>query len=177
MTLQFTGPVEGYVVNFLRKNFWRIAGTHEWDDAMQEARLIFLRVQRKYPDAEDKHLMSLFKTAWGHHFTDLSVKDSRGRHIQSESNLARDEDSLPREMVGATDNDGMLAMMIRQAPSEVRMVLSLFLSAPAELLETAARAWSGGPRGKKEGNALINRCLGLPENTESLEAVRDYFTK
>lgn len=176
-SLQFEGVVEGYVVNHLKKELWRISPTHAWEDAMQEARLIFWRCRVRYPDIqEDKHLMALFKTAWTHHFTDLAKKASAGRHVVCASDLELDEDQSPAwDLAGSPDNEGLLLLMIKQAPAEVQTVLSLFLSAPAELLELAAQAWRASGKKKAEGNKMINRCLGLPEDRDSIGEVHRYF--
>jgi len=170
---EWDGPIAGYVVNFLTAQHWKIARTVPKDDALQEAYCVFLRCKRKYTTVtEPQHFMALFKTAWYNHFTDLANNDTAERVVHQEP-------ETPIEQVGATDNDGALAIMLRQAPREVSMVLSLFLNAPQELLDIALASWKAGGdrRSKSGGSKQVNRLLGLPEDQDTMKQVIDYFSK
>lgn len=179
-TSEFKGPIEGYVVNFLAKNYWRVQRSIPRDDCMQEAIVVYLRCKRKYPDVEDKHFMALFKTAWGNHFTDLSNSDTSRRAEVSESDRlefqqrAGGMDELA-EHVGDLENDGYLSTMIRQAPREIAMVLSLFLDCPSELLEMALDSWRRNGRYRAGGSRHINKMLGFHPDRDVLKEVEDYF--
>lgn len=176
--MTFKGPIEGYVVNFLTSQYWRVAASLEFDDALQEARLVFCEVSLKYPEVEDRHLMALFKTAWSNRFVDLAKKDTKHRQLVSDQGLDQ-ETGLPvtKDFAGDLDTDGMLLLLIEQAPSEVRTVLSLFLNAPSELLELAVNAWKFRGRRRAEGNQMLNECLGLPSGSDPLGTVEEYFLK
>ena len=63
------------------------------------------------------------------------------------------------------------------AVSVATIVLSLFLNAPSELLELATQSWRAKGRRKAEGNSMINQCLGLPEGSDPIGAVEDYFLR
>lgn len=168
--LQFKGAPEGWVVNQLHGNYWKVEPLGDWDDIMQEARVCFCEVYNTYPEVEDRHLMALFKTAWSRRFIDLAHKATRHR---SEISV----ETLPLETPGELSNSGFLAVLIEQAPDEVRSVLSLFLNAPSELLELATQSWRAKGRRKAEGNSMINQCLGLPEGSDPIGAVEDYFLR
>ncbi len=175
--LSFKGPVEGYVVNQLSRHYWRVRATMEWDDVMQEARVTFLKVSMTYPGVEDKHLMSLFKTAWSRRFTDMAEADTASRVVVYEYTMSDDDSeaaSFDPVDTGISGNP-ILALMIEQAPSEIKTVLNLFLSAPAELLELATSAWRAGGRKNAEGNKMVNKLLGRPANMDSLGNVERYF--
>lgn len=173
----FTGAVEGYVTNFLRKNFWRVSHSMEYEDIKQEAALVFVQVRNAYPDVETpQHFMSLFKTSWFNHFTDLSNKDSALRTIVPECNCeTEDNEPVTLEMVGDTDNQGMLHLMITQAPADIKQVLSLFIHAPVELLELATMSWRSNGKYRSEGNAMVSKLLGIPESEDVLGKVHRYF--
>lgn len=173
--LSWEGPIEGYVVNFLTKNHWKIARLMSRDEAMQEAWCIYARCLNKYCDVtEPQHFMALFKTAWSNHFTDMANEDTASRVIGP---MPINEEGYEVEPVGETDNDGMLAVMIKEAPREVAMVLALFLNAPQELLDLALGSWRGTQdrRFKSGGSTKINQLLGLPADYDSMQAVVDYF--
>lgn len=174
---EFKGPIEGYVVNYITKQHWRLARTHDRDDMMQEAHVVFLRCAAKYPIIDTpQHFMALFKTAWSNHVNDLSVKATAARALVSENLFeAEDEEVWLRDHAGELDNDGQLAVMLRQAPREVLMVLNLFLNAPQELLELATQAWVTSGRRRVDGNVMVGRLLGLDPEQDPLGKVHDYF--
>ena len=172
---EWGGPIEGYVVNYLTREHWKIARTCPREDAMQEAYCVFLRCKRKYPDVtEAKHFMALFKRAWFNHFTDLANADTERR---VEGPMPTGADGQEFEQAGETDNDGSLAVAINQSPREVQMVLSLFLNAPQELIEMALGSWKGADRRFHDGGSeKINKLLGLPKGLDSVKLVVDYFS-
>lgn len=176
---EFKGPIEGWVVNHLKDNAWKVARTMQFADCLQEAYIVFMRVCERYPDVEDApHFMALFKTSWERYFIDLARHDRRVREVELPlmSDPGPGEDAPSWEPVGELQNEGELAVLLRQAPREVVMVLNLLLRAPQELLELALASWRGEDRRMRAGGSeKINRLLGLPEHYDSLGAVRDHF--
>lgn len=171
----FKGPIEGYVVNNLKQHFWRIEASCTMDDALQEARCVFLRVAQKYPGVDAPHFMALFKMAWHNQLTDLANDDTRLRAMVPL--IARqDEEGREIEAVGELENEGYLAVSLRQAPQEVQAVINLFLSAPQEILDLALRGWSARGRRKTDGSRKICKLLGLREDLDVLQSVEDHFT-
>lgn len=174
------GEVEGWVANHLKENFWRVRCTNERDDVLQEARIVFLRVAGKYPGVEARHFMALFKTAWTRRFTDLSNEDTQHRDLHPPMRQDAGEDyhytdGISLDPIGETDNSGYLRLMVQQAPREVKMVLSLFLNAPAELLELALKTWREDRRCRTNGSARICAMLGLPADLDVMQMTADYF--
>lgn len=175
-TAEFKGPIEGYVVNYLAANFWRVQASMTRPDCMQEAQLVFLRCKRNYEHDVDNpaHFMALFKRSWSNHFTDLAEKDTAQRQC---GQLPQDmEEPTGPEPVGELENAGYLRVMVAQAPREVAMVLNLFISAPSELLELAMAAWRQRGHLEAGGNKHVARMLGLPADSRPLDLVHDYFS-
>lgn len=176
------GPIAGYATNQVANLHWRVARTMDWDEAKQEACLVFCRCRDRYRGkvTEPAHFMALFKTALERRFIDLARIDVR-RRSEVPLPVTRDEDDneSPFEQVGELDNDGLLAVMVKQAPREVRMVLSLLLDAPSEIVEGALAGWraSGDRRAKHGGSKHVNRLLGLPEDQDTMAQVREYFSQ
>jgi hypothetical protein len=176
---EFKGSIEGYVVNYLRRHLWRIAATHDHADAMQEAYAVFLRTAAHYPMVETpQHFMALFKTSWNNEFNDLSVKASVVRLSQNELAYADTEEDGGSEMdvLGDLDNDGALATMVRQAPSEVVMVLNLFLNAPQELLDLAMSTWRKNGKYRADGDKAVSQMLGLKPGSTPMSDTQNYFS-
>lgn len=176
---EFKGPIEGWVVNYLKGNAWRVARTMEFDDCMQEAHLVFLRVARTYPDVTDPpHFMALFKTSWERRFVDLVREDARVRENEVAVDFAPSDDGegASFQAVGETDNEGELRVALRQAPREVLMVVNLLLRVPQEMLDALLAGWRGQDRRMRAGGSEhINRLLGLPLHHDTLQQVQDYF--
>jgi len=174
----FKGPIEGYVANFATKHGWRVSRLHQREDIIQEAYLIFDRCVKAYPDVETpQHFMALFKRAWSNHFTDMANDDTRSRVICQHTEFETDDLTVSFEPVGELDGDGYLAVMLRQAPREIGMVLNLFLNAPQEMRDIALGAWSGkrDTRCKAGGSKRICQMLGLDPSKDVMRAVEEYF--
>lgn len=176
--LEFKGPVEGYVVNYIKREGWKVAASQTHDDLTQDAYLVYMKVCAKYPDVrEAPHLMALFKTAWFRHFTDLANADTKNRVLTHFRDAGEDDAGDAFEPAGDSDNDGALGVALRQAPAEVAAVLNLFLSAPQEILDMVMESWGGPDRRKRaNGCARLNRMLGLPPDLDALQAVHDYLS-
>lgn len=174
---EFKGPVEGYLVNQLSRNLWKLRPLYEHDDAMQEGYLVFMRVAARYPMLNDPpQFMALFKQAWSNHMIDLAKKATAARCMVSENQFDDEaNEAWSRDHVGDLDTNGFVSILIQQAPGEVRLVLNLFLNAPHDLLEMAGAAWSKSRKHDPSGNRFINRLLGLPDDHDSIGKVRRYF--
>lgn len=176
---EFKGPVEGWVVNQLSRGslaYWRVERTMSREEVLQEAYECFLRCCKKFPKSAEydtpQAFMALFKRAWSNQFADLASYDTEDRNCFS---LEAREAQLP-EAPGDLENDGFLLIMIREAPREVRLVLSVFLDAPKELIEAAFSAWRRGGNHQAGGSRHLNKLLGLPPTTDPVKLVEDYFT-
>ena len=178
---QWEGEHEGYATNYMAKHHWRIRSTVPWQDAMQEAAYVFMRCKRRYAATvtEPAHFMALFKTSLANRVNDLANENTERR---AHTSLDHGDGGINPEhgdtdATGDTDNDGALAVAIRQAPREVQMVLSLLLGAPQELLDVALSGWRGNRdrRMRSGGSKRINQMLGLPEDRDTLQEVMDYF--
>lgn len=174
---EFSGPIEGWTVNFMKKNYWRVERTQTRDDVLQEARLVFLRCKQRYAEVETpQHFMALYKRAWANEFTDLANADTASRVLVQPQTYRTESGEQLVEQSGDTDNDGTLSVMLRQAPAEVTMVLNLFLSAPQEILDLALGSWKGrDKRCRTGGSKRICKMLGLPPELDVLKVVEDYF--
>lgn len=180
-TPEWTPPFEGYVANHVRRNLWKIERTHDRDDAWQECRWVFYDCCRRYTGKAKNaaHFMALFKMALGTHWIDLAAKASK---VRAEMQAFEDEDGsavdYTQDVAGETQNLGELRTKLRQAPSEVRTVLSLFLNAPAELVELATDTWRAQNRGRKAssgGAAHLNKLLGLTLTADPVALVEAYL--
>lgn len=178
-TPEFKGPIEGYVVNYLKREMWKVSRTQEYEDMMQEAFYVFLKCKARYEDTvnEPQHFMALFKTAWFHHFTNLTIKDTARRH-EVAGPMKSDEEGEVIEYMGETNNEGQLAVMLRQAPAEILQVVNLFLNCPQEILDMALASWRGQDRRYIGGGSRkVCQLLGIDSNRDILAETIEYFSE
>ena len=70
------GYVEARAVTQVHSNMWRLDRYMEHQDAMQEARLVFLKLAKKYKVETEQQFLSLFSMSLKNKFTDLAKKSS-----------------------------------------------------------------------------------------------------
>lgn len=166
------GHVEGYVNNYLRVQFWRVAQSMEWNECINEAWLVWDRVCRKYPNTEPKHKMALFQRAWSNQFHNLSNVNTKNKAEITSSDVADDLD--PIDLVPCSDgNQGELFVLIERAPDEVRQVALAMLDAPQDVFELICKMI--GQRKTYEANARLCRHIGA-DYCDLIGKVRRYFS-
>jgi len=164
------GFIEGFVVNYLKKNYWRVESYMTYEDVMQEAHLKFLYVKSKYTALKTpQHFMALYKRAFINEFNDFAILATKHRHEVCEE--AQDE-----EVSGELANDGELSVMIEQAPSDVKLVLQLLLTAPVEVLDMFSSVWKKRGKYRDFGNEHLCEILGLEGKTDIVGKINKYFT-
>lgn len=174
---EYDGPIAGWVKNHMKANFWRCERVSSREDYLQDAYVVFLRCAARYPDMDTpEHFMALFQRSWSNHVNDLSNKATARKREVVLDRLPTSGDERAWEPAGDSNNDGELAVMLRQAPSEVKQVLNLFLNAPQELLDLALASWRGkDKRCRAGGSKKVCQLLGLPEDMDVMQRVADYF--
>lgn len=135
--------VRPYVINHLKQNYWKLESYMDWDDAINEAQLQFIRTvvrleKRNCKIENEKHLMSLFKTSWANHFTTLTNKATKERFVQTQ-NTVDDGVDLTDTLISDLDNFGFLSVLLETAPPEVKQVIQIFLKASDTLVEELQR--------------------------------------
>lgn len=128
---QFDSSVEGYTVKFISRHYWRLRDRMEFEDLMQDARIVFIRCKRnfRYDCPTAGQFMGYYKRALFNHITELC----RGTQKAPEVDLLTDEgqdlaESLAATLIGETDNSGALLVMVSQAPQEVQKILKILLN-------------------------------------------------
>jgi hypothetical protein len=152
---QWRGPLRQWAAKFIKKNQWRCDRIYEFDDLMQEAYLIFLRISEKYPHVvEPRHFMGLYKIALANWFHDQAayMKRKNTQHVD----LNADALELCLGQTGELRHAGLLSILLDEAPQELRLALALLAEHPETLRSTANH------KGHRENlNMKLRRILGL----------------
>lgn len=159
--------VRGYIYKTARANLWRVSGSYELGDLVQDGYLFWHRIVTKYPNVtETKHRMGLFKTAFSNHIHDLSKLKSRLEVV-----LEADMDMPLDAMLEGEDpgQDPDLSFIISQLPPAIMRVLSRMLET-----EPPYRQRLDGSRETSRGRAC--RIAGLdPLKRDIHTAVLQYL--
>ena len=166
-TARFT-VVEPYVKNFLKQNYWKIKTLMDWDDALSEARLQFVRTIRRLEVngsviENDAHVMSLFKTSWSRHFITLANKATQQRFVAPLSDATHQQ----WLMDNLADDDALIALerQIQTAPAIVRKIVKLLQSVDDEKFKQLNKMFY---RDRSQCNRELCRQLGKDPNTDDL---------
>lgn len=181
----YEGPIEGWVVNYLKKNFWRVKNAMEYEDLMGEAYLLFLELGKRYTDIDNpKWFMAMFQRCFMNRIADLSSTDSDLRKNPTLSDLTPEEDSgdssfmqfLVDSVHGDLETDGMVEIMLDQAPDEIKQTIRLILNMPSEILSKVIDTWKERGKKKELGNQMICAMLGMDHTKVNLVSdVYNYF--
>ena len=135
-TLQWSpcweGPTKQWAESFLRKNQWRADAIHSFDDLLQDSYLTFLKICNRYPRVMSQaHFMTLYRRAMVNEMHDRAryMQRKRERHVDT----SIDASDLGVGRIGDVGHDGYLALLLEQAPEDVRLALALIGQNPPAL--------------------------------------------
>lgn len=175
------GPIEGYTANFIHKNLWKIARSHDREDAWQEARLVFLRCSARYQVDEPKHFMALYQRMLGTHWVDLAALSTKHRNEVSNA-FADDDDSSSSgewhtaEAVGDEDVPAELLEKIKRMPPDVRKVVSFMTDGPSPIVDEIAELLAkGGPITRARAVSRLQALLGIHPTVDPVSATYTHF--
>jgi hypothetical protein len=161
--------VKPHVLNFLRKNYWKIKDLMSWEDAVGEAQLQFVRTikrleKRQCKIENEKHLMSLFKTSWSRHFITLANKATKER-----INLV-DQEKLT-DFTGEYENNQYVQFLIEAAPKDIKQILGIMFNAQEELVQILQHTYRTD---QYQCNKKLSQLLGQSDKDWIAELI-EYF--
>jgi hypothetical protein len=125
------GPCEAWAKKFVGKNLWRIGRQFDYDDAVQQCAVTFLKCCRFYKGKvdNDAHFMALFKRAVINDFHTFArhnrqIKQTRAAIVEL-YNAHSTNIELP---------DAPLSVAVNQASAELREVFRVIANGPSELV-------------------------------------------
>lgn len=113
----------------VRRNMWRFDKADDFEDVMQEAFLVFMKVERAYPVVNNAaHFFALYKTALHRFFHDKTRLLQRTVETSSTEELGYE---LPHQ--SNMPNLGHLALILEEMPDEMKTVLGALTSGRVRL--------------------------------------------
>ncbi len=112
--------VEYWTIKQVHKNLWRFDRMEEFSDIMQDARVLFFTLEKKYPIVNDmRHFFALYRTSLNRMFLDKTKIKQRSVIDQ---NVFLD-DILDALHLEGTPNYGHLSLLLDELPDELKTVL------------------------------------------------------
>lgn len=142
-----------WLYNTANKHQWRMFGTCEFDDLIQEGYATWYFVKQRYPDATaPEHIMSLFKRIYLNRLHDIA------RHASAE---------LPSPPDHLECTDAKMALLVAEAPGKVKTLLEKLIANPKPLA-APCRIRKDGTR--QTLNERFCRLLGVSPRDFDLHA-------
>lgn len=120
MTNQLLCFPEAWTAKQVKANLWRFDRMNDFEDIMQDARLLFFKLETKYQDicTDKPHLFALYRTSLSRMFIDKSRK----KRASIDDLLCLNEDEI-FQVASQDTNLGALALILDELPSELKTVL------------------------------------------------------
>ena len=168
---------EGWTVKFLHREFWRLEPIMEWEDAMQEMKVVFCRVRKKYEGRNDgpKHVMALYKVACHNWVNTLSTRASKRRSGEVLYATEQAMEIAASTVSGDLDNEGSVLSMLSKLPEDVRETLRILYDAPAEVLDLVCSSIRTGKRHRAANRKLCEVAGEDPESVNLIHGLRTCF--
>jgi len=142
---------EAWARAYVHANYWRVRRVFEYDDAIQECRLIYVKCWRQYEGRVDNAawFMALYMRAVTNDFNTFARRNQR---------LAL-HDAATVEQVDYSN--GPLLAVLASASEELREVLRVIAVAPSELLMLMLDGLTRHRPGRRSGHeeAAVSRAL------------------
>lgn len=170
--------VKPHVLNFLRQHYWKVQSLMDWEDAVAEAQLQFVRtlhrLQRSGSQIEnEKHLMALFKTSWSRHFITLANKATKERFVSTMPNGQAQELAI-LSLIGEEENLGFFAVEMTTLPRLLRRTLLRIASEPSDAKQD--EFINLFRRNKEQFNIEMCNQLGVNPQTNNIpQLILDHF--
>jgi hypothetical protein len=193
-TPTWDGSITGWTQKHISMNGWRTSRTHDQNDLIQEAFFIFDKCIKRYvthyedfnnkPAGSPAHFMSLYMNAWNNRFTDLVRYEKKIQRSTTfsdtiyENDESEDDEHHVINLIPACAEDSSLTLKIREASSEIKTVLSLFMDAPSELVDLAMSSWKKNGKLKPAENSHLCELLGFDKSTTNIVKIfEDHFIR
>ena len=122
--------VEGWTIKQIKKNLWRFDRSEDVHDIMQDARLLWVTLEKKYPIVnESQHFFALYKTSLSRMFIDKA-------RVQQKSVIDTNthaEDVAENMQLQGTPNYGYFNVLLEEMPDELKLVLRALTSGRVRL--------------------------------------------
>lgn len=161
--------IDGWTSYQIRKNLWRFDKADDFDDVMQEAKLLFFTLGKKYPIVnEAAHFFALYKTSLSRMFIDKARLKQRSVINQD---VCADDVAADLQLEGNLPNCGYANLLLNELPDELKIVLRALTTGRIRLkLDRPAKKFHS----RENHNMRLRRRFSLT-STDPVGDLRGYF--
>lgn len=167
--------IKGWAAKTIKKNIWRYDHLHSFEDLMQDAYVCFLVCCERYPRVvEAPHFMALFKTTLRNFLCDRSIYNIRKKAITVD--LEGDALEFADMLIGDLDNGGYLAVLLHEAPPEIKAALEVFMN--EEYLHELQKPIRTEPKGlcyRETLNDRLCRLTGIDRSHDLVSGIQSWL--
>lgn len=114
--------LRGWIVNYARKNYWRVPNYYSLDDLIQEGYVCYAKCNLRYRHVrEQRHFMALVKRTFANHIHDLAAE----RTAKPPEILA--EPDSP-SLIQVEYSDALIYTLLNQLPAELKRLIHVLLT-------------------------------------------------
>jgi hypothetical protein len=161
---------ERWTASQIHKNMWRFDAAEEFNDIMQDAKLLFLTLCTKYKIVTGQgHFFALYKTSLSRMFIDKSrvkQKSAIDQMVDAEAYAA------DNQLEGNLPNGGYFNVLLDELPDELKMVLKVLTTGRVRLkLDRPTKSF----RPRENHNMRLRTKLALT-TADPVGALKTYFS-
>lgn len=146
----WSAPIEAWTAKQAKQHKWRFDPADDFDDIMQECRLLFFKLGKKYPLCNERHFFALYRTSLFRMFHDKARLRQRSVSMADVT-----LDDLSESVESPTPNTGYINVILQEMPDELKSVLEALTTGRIRLkLDKPA-----GFRRRETHNMRIKRLL------------------
>lgn len=166
---EWTPKIETWTAWQIKQNMWRFDRIEEPKDVMQEAKLLFWTLQKKYPVVNQAaHFFALYKTSLYRTFHDKARLMQRS--IIDQDKNAEDV-AIEMQVEGNLPNCGQLNLLLEEMPDELKLVLRALTTGRVRLkLDRPTKV----SRPRENHNMRLKRRFAVA-STDPVGDLRGYF--
>jgi hypothetical protein len=153
--------IEKWTAKKVRENLWRFDPINDFADVMQEARILFWKLEKTYPSVIDAPLFfALYRTSLSRMFIDKA----RSRALKIQATACIHDLSEEAQPESNLQNYGLLGLIVEELPPELKTVLRVLTSGRVRLkLDKPTKK----VRFRENHNMRLKRRYGLAGNPVS----------
>jgi DNA-directed RNA polymerase specialized sigma24 family protein len=166
---EWSPKIENWTAFQISKNIWRFDQADDFDDLMQQSRILFWQIHERYPNVrEPANFFALYKTSLLRRFID-KARARRNSPIDQNVDALATAENL--ELQGNLPNCGLLSKLLEEMPDELKKVLkALTTGRVRRRLDRPTTA----KRHRENYNMRLKRQLGLTSN-DPVGDLRNYI--
>lgn len=172
----FIGELEGWTVNFLCKNKWRLKDIVSKEEVLKDAYRIYLDCMERYAAKVDneKWFFSLYRTCFINYFHSVSTYVTFLNDMESLEVLLENDPDLEYNLE-VNYNLGELMCKMEELPPEIKKIIDFVINTTSSGNEFEI-TWKAQGKKKAFGNEYICKALGYNHRkVDVIAMVYDYF--